>query len=137
MKAAFDLQPRLEESDYDLAFCTIERRYGKRGLVVFFTDIFDPEISASALNGLRRLARRHVVLCALMNDAVIATALADTPTNSVQAYRAGVAVALADERASVVAQLRSLGVLVVDVPASRLTSTLLDAYLDLKIRARI
>jgi uncharacterized protein (DUF58 family) len=137
MKAVFDLQPRLEESDYDLAFSALEHRYGKRGLVVFFTDIFDPVTSANALHGLRRLARRHVVLCALMNDAAIATALADAPKTSAQAYRAGVAVALADERASVVAELRSFGVLVVDVPASRLTSALLDAYLDLKTRARI
>lgn len=137
MKAAFDLQPRLEESDYELAFSAVEHRYGKRGLVVLFTDIFDPATSANALNGLRRLARRHVVLCALMNDAAIATTLADVPTNSAQAYRVGVAVALADERASVVAELRSFGVLVVDVPASRLTSALLDAYLDCKTRARI
>jgi len=137
MKASFDLQPRLEESDYDLAFAGIERRYGKRSLVVFFTDIFDPATSASTMNGLRRLARRHVVLCALMNDAAIATALALAPKTSAQAYRVGVAVALADERANAVAELRSLGVLVVDVPASRLTSSLLDSYLDLKTRARI
>jgi len=41
---------------------------------------------------------------------------------------------LADEREKSVALLRSRGILVIDVPAPRLTVALMDAYLHVKAR---
>jgi uncharacterized protein (DUF58 family) len=72
-----------------------------------------------------------------MNDAAIATALELEPVTVDDAYRASVAMRLADERATAIAQLRALGIIVVDVPAARLTVALLDAYLDIKARGKM
>ena len=136
-RASYDLQPRMEEPDYERLFTELKNRHSKRSLIVFFTDIFDPVTSASVLAGLGRLVRRHVVLCVLMNDSAIAGALAQEPANVEEAYRASVAMRLSDERDTAIAHLRSLGIVVVDVPATRLTVALLDAYLDIKARGRI
>ncbi|HTV72149.1 MAG TPA: DUF58 domain-containing protein [Candidatus Acidoferrales bacterium] len=136
-RASYDLQPRMEEPDYERLFTELKNRNSKRSLIVFFTDIFDPVTSASVLAGLARLVRRHVVLCVLMNDAAIASALASEPVTADDAYRASVAMRLADERATAIAQLRALGIIVVDVPAAQLTVALLDAYLEVKARGKI
>jgi uncharacterized protein (DUF58 family) len=136
-RASYDLQPRMEEPDYERFFTELKNRHSKRSLIIFFTDIFDPVTSASVLAGLGRLVRRHVVLCVLMNDAAIATALACEPASADDAYRASVAMRLSDEREAAIAHLRSLGIIVVDVPAARLTVALLDAYLDIKARGKI
>ena len=77
---------------------------------------------------------RHLPLCVLMNDTAIARALDEEPRTVSGAYRTAVAMTLADERAKAIAVLRSRGIIVVDVPADRLTVALLDAYLDVKAR---
>jgi uncharacterized protein (DUF58 family) len=133
-QAAYDLQPRLEEPDYESTFVALRRRYAKRSLVVLFTDIFDPVTSASVLAGMGSLVPRHLAMCVLMNDAAISAALDAEPADPAAAYRTSVAMTLADERAKAIAVLRARGIIVVDVPASQLTIALLDAYLDVKAR---
>ena len=129
-----DLEPRLEESDYERAFLEVERTLRRRSLIVLFTDLFDPIASSAVLGAAQLLTTRHLVLIVLMNDAAIAQALRRTPQDAGDAYRAAVAAKLADERARAVAQLQNRGILVVDVPAAELTVALLDAYVDIKTR---
>jgi uncharacterized protein (DUF58 family) len=133
-RASYDLQPRLEEPDYETIFTQLKQRHSKRSLVVLFTDIFDPATSAAVLAGLSMLVSRHLVMCVLMNDAAIAAALETKPTSARDAYRTSVAMALAAEREKSIALLRGRGIIVIDVPAPKLTVALLDAYLDVKAR---
>jgi uncharacterized protein (DUF58 family) len=133
-QAVYDLQPRLEEPDYERTFGELRRRYSKRSLIVLFTDMFDPVTSANVLAGLGILTPPHLVMCVLMNDAAISAALDEEPHDEARAYRASVALGLLEERSRAIAMLRARGILVVDVPAARLTLSLLDAYLDVKGR---
>ena len=133
-QAVYDLQPRLEEPDYERTFGELRRRYSKRSLIVLFTDMFDPVTSANVLAGLGILTPPHLVMCVLMNDAAISAALDEEPRDEARAYRASVALGLLEERSRAIAMLRARGILVVDVPAARLTLSLLDAYLDVKGR---
>ncbi|MGH7747836.1 MAG: DUF58 domain-containing protein, partial [Candidatus Dormibacteria bacterium] len=131
----FDLEPRYEEPDYERICVAIKQRYAKRSLIVLFTDLFDPAASTNVLAGLQVLVPRHLVVCALMNDAAIAQSLATAPASAHAAYRAAVGLALADERELAIARLRARGVVVVDAPAADLSVALLDAYLEAKLRA--
>ena len=135
VRAAYDVQPTLEEPDYEAVCANISRRYPKRSLVVFFTDFFDPLAATTLLASLTSLVRRHLVMCVLMNDTAIAQALEQEPHSRHEAYVASVALSLGEERRVALAALRARGLLVVDVPAPRLTVSLLDAYLDVKLRA--
>ncbi|GAC1311706.1 MAG: DUF58 domain-containing protein [Vulcanimicrobiaceae bacterium] len=136
-RAAYDLQPRFEEPDYETVFADLRARSRKRSLVVLFSDIFDPVTSRAVLAGLGSLVPQHLVLCVLANDGALADALETTPTSAAQAYRTVVAFSLAEERARAIATLRARGIIVVDVPAAKLTVALLDAYLDIKARGRL
>ena len=40
-------------------------------LIAFFTDVIDPVAQSAVLAELGSLAKRHVVLCIFMNDAVV------------------------------------------------------------------
>lgn len=133
-RAAYDLQPALEEPDYETFFTELRRRYTKRSLIVLFTDLFDPTTSRGVVAGIASLVARHLVVCVLANDAAIEAGLAAPPATAAEAYRTSAALMLADERAAAIATLRSRGVIIVDVPAQRLTVALLDTYLDIKNR---
>ena len=136
-RASYDLQPRFEEPDYETVFTELRRRHAKRSLVILFTDIFDPVTSAAVLAGLGTLVPRHVAMCVLMNDAAIEAALDAPPVTVHDAFRTSVAMTLADERAKSIAILRGRGIIVVDVPAPKLTVALMDAYLDVKARGLV
>ena len=136
-RAAYDLQPRLEEPDYETFFTSLARRYTKRSLIVLFTDLFDPVASAAVLAGLGVLVPRHLVMCVLMRDAAIDRALDEPVRDAPGAFRTAVAISLADERAAAISTLRARGIIALDVPAEKLTVSILDAYLDVKARGRL
>jgi uncharacterized protein (DUF58 family) len=133
-QSVFDLQPRFEESDYAGAFTYLRLRQPKRSLIIFFTDMFDPVASATVLANVAVLTPRHLVICVLMNDEAIERALAGIPETIEDAYRAGVAATLLAERRKAAAILAQRGVAVIDVPASKATMALINAYIDVKSR---
>ena len=135
--ALADIEPQLDEPDYERAALELRRAYRKRSLIVVFTDLFDPVASGSVLASLALLTRHHLVLVALMNDAALHDALAAEPRDVSSAYRAALATSLAAERARAVAALHAGGMLVVDVPARDLRLATLDAYLEIKTRGSI
>ncbi|MBV8245426.1 MAG: DUF58 domain-containing protein [Candidatus Eremiobacteraeota bacterium] len=133
----YDVPARFEESDYERAFSWVRTRAQKRSLIVIFTDMFDPVASGALLSALRTLTARHLVLCVFMNDAAVENALASASESAEHAYRAAVATGLAEERAQTSATLRGFGALVLDVPAERLVTSLVDRYLDIKRRGQL
>jgi uncharacterized protein (DUF58 family) len=133
----YDLEPRFEEANYSLAFGYLRAHLARRSLVVFLTDVIDPLSQVALLSELGSLARRHLVVCVFMNDAAVATALATQPRTVEDAYRRGVALELADERATAAAMLMRTGAIVIDVPAAKLSVALIDEYLRIKQRAMI
>lgn len=130
-----DLEPRFEESDYDAAFAYVRTHVRKRSLVILFTDMIDPAAQTAVLAQVGSLARRHVVVCAFMNDAAVDTAIGAAPQAPREAYAAGVALELRAERRNAAAVLGRMGVRVIDVPAAALTTALIDQYLQIKQRA--
>ena len=130
----YDLEPQFEESDYARAFFYLRSHLHKRSLVLFLTDVIDPVSQSALLAELASVARHHLLVCVFMNDAAVNVALAEAPRDVGSAYRAGVAVGLAEERRTAAALLARMGVVVIDVPAEKLTTALIDEYLRIKQR---
>jgi uncharacterized protein (DUF58 family) len=130
----YDLEPRFEEANYARAFAYLRAHLHKRSLIVFLTDVIDPVSQATVFSELGSLAHRHLVLCVFMNDAAVVRALATPPHDEASAYRAGVALDLLDERKTAAAMLTRLGAVVLDVPAAKLSTALIDEYLRVKQR---
>ena len=133
----YDLEPRFEEANYSLAFSYLRTHLQKRSLIVFLTDVIDPLSQVALLGELGSLARSHLLVCVFMNDAAVTNALAARPLSVGDAYRRGVALELADERATATALLARTGALVIDVPAAKLSVALIDEYLRIKQRSMI
>ena len=129
-----DLEPRFEESDYDSAFGYVRTHVHKRSLIVFFTDMVDPVAQSAVLAQIGTLARRHLVVCAFMNDGAIERSLDAAPARASDVYATAVALELQDERKTAAAVLSRMGVQVIDVPARQLTTALIDRYLQIKTR---
>jgi uncharacterized protein (DUF58 family) len=130
----YDLEPRFEEANYTRAFGYLRSHLHKRSLIVFLTDVIDPLAQAGLLAELGSLARRHLLVCVFMNDAAVEAALATAPSDAADAYRAGVALGLSEERRTAAAMLTRAGAITIDVPARKLTTAIIDEYLRVKQR---
>ncbi len=132
--AICDVEPRFEESDYARAFAYLRSHLHRRTLIAFFTDVIDPVAQSAVLAELGSLAKRHVVLCIFMNDAAVSATLARSPETIEQSYATGVALGLALERTVAAKTLQRSGIIVLDVPAEKLTIAAIDEYLRVKSR---
>ncbi len=135
VRALFDLEVRMEESDFALAFRTVAGR--KRSLIVVFTDIMDDAASRSLLESVPTLVRKHAVLVASVRDPDLARAVSRAPRRPLDAYAASVAVGLLDDRARVISRLRRMGAMVAEAEPDRLGVACVAGYMTLKNRARL
>jgi uncharacterized protein (DUF58 family) len=121
-----------EETNFTLGLSAVAGALDQRALLVVFTDFADPTSAQLMLESAGRLARRHLLLFVLFEDAELEAARAQALHDPADISRAVVADALLRERAVVVAHLRRLGAEVIEAPAATVGSRLLDHYLSLK-----
>ncbi len=133
-EALYGLEPRFEEANYTRAFAYLRHHLRKRSLIVFLTDVIDPLAQATVMAEVASLSRHHLLICVFMNDAAVSAALSREPQSVGDAYRANVALELANERRIAASILERGGVIVIDVPAKKLTTALIDEYLRVKRR---
>ena len=135
VQAILDVEPRLVDSDYDLAFRAVSG--GKRGLVIVFTDLVDEAAARSLLDAVPVLTRRHAVVVASVTDPDLRRAMVREPLSTRDVYGTAVALDVLEARTRVARPLARLGRVVLEAPPARLGEACVGAYLRLKSRARL
>ena len=135
VRKMFDLEPSARDSDYRRSFQRVER--GKRALVLILTDLLDEAASASLIESVPILARRHSVAVGSVIDPDLREMTTTTPEGTDDAYRAAVAVEVLEARERVVARLRHAGADVIEADAGRLGAACVRSYLQAKALARL
>ncbi|MEZ4386914.1 MAG: DUF58 domain-containing protein [Candidatus Krumholzibacteriia bacterium] len=136
-RAAAGLDYAHEETNFTLALAELSQRLTRRALVVVLSDFADAITAELMRDNLRRLARRHLVLCCALRDAALDRVATAAPTCEQQLARAVVADDLRQERRAVLQGMQRLGVMTVDATPRDLTGALLDRYLEIKRRELI
>jgi uncharacterized protein (DUF58 family) len=128
--------PELVESRYDRAFLELEKRCGKRSLVVLMTNLFDDMTAGLIAEYLGHLRGRHLPLGVFLRDHDLFD-LADSepePKSGVAYYQAAAAAEMLNWRERVLAGLQRRGTLTLDVFPEDLTASLVNRYLQIKAR---
>jgi uncharacterized protein (DUF58 family) len=131
--ALFDLQPTLEDSDFEQAFMRVGG--SRRALVFVFTDLIDERAARSLVAAAPLLARRHALTIAGIGD----PALEELAEGDSQAQLPGAVAALSvlQARAGAAARIRRSGAEVVLAPPRSLPERCVQAYLRAKARSRL
>ena len=122
------------ETNYTLALATLSGQLQRRSLIVVFTDFTDSTAAELIIESLGRLLRRHLVLFVVLRDDELEGLTAADPQTPDDVSRAVVAGTLLRERETVIGRLRRMGAHIVDAPAERVGTEVVNAYLDLKRR---
>jgi uncharacterized protein (DUF58 family) len=132
MESLVDVAPASHDSSYVQALGEIRRRQKKRALVVFLTDFIDLDASATLIDVLGVLARKHAILFIALRDPHIREVADRAITDLSGAYRSLAALGLERSRAEVVEHLSARGVRALDLPPSAVTAGAIRAYLALR-----
>ncbi len=135
VRAIFDVEPTMVDSDYELAFRAVGS--GKRAFVLVLTDLLEEAAAQPLLDAMPVLARRHAVVIAGVTDPDLEQMVHTPPRAPADVYAAAVALDVLDARARVAAQLRRAGADVVEARPDLLPNACVGAYLRAKARARL
>lgn len=135
VRALFDLQPRLVDSDYEQAFRRVAG--GRRALVLILCDLFDDTAAQALIDAVPVLAKRHAVLAATVTDPDLDQLVRSPPVTESDVYAAAAALDLLDARARAAALLRRRGARVIESPPASFPAACVQAYLTAKARLRL
>jgi uncharacterized protein (DUF58 family) len=137
LEALYNVQFEPVEADYGQALAYLGVKHKRRSLIIMFTDLVTLDAAKPLIAHMARLAQRHLPLCVVISDPNITNLAAQPPRDSDAVYQRAVAEMLLDERRVVLDTLNRSGVLTLDVPADKLTVSVINKYLELKGRGAI
>jgi uncharacterized protein (DUF58 family) len=137
VEAMAPLEAELVESDPAGLVGTVLGTQGRaRKLVVLLTDLNAAALEEGLLPRLPALTARHLLMVAAVRDPAV-DEMARERGSAEAVYRAASAERTLDERRRITAELRRLGVEVVDADPEHIAPALADAYINLKAQGRL
>ena len=137
LDALAGVEGRLVEPDYPAAFAWLAARVRKRALTVLFTDVIDRTASDALVAQAGTLRPRHLPLAVALRDPGLARIAAARPADLGAAFERAAAEELLQAREEALGELRSRGVLVLDVAPENAAREVVDRYERLKRKGMI
>ena len=128
---------RLVESDYRAAFRYLATRSRKRALTVLFTDVIDRTASEAVVAHAATLRPRHLPLAVTLRDPAMEALASARPATPAQAFQRAAAEELLGAREAALGEMRSRGVVVLDVLPAGASAALVERYYLLKRRGML
>jgi uncharacterized protein (DUF58 family) len=123
---------RLVESDYPAALRYLALHSRRRALTVLFTDVIDRTASEALVAQAATLRPRHLPLAVTLRDPAMEALASLRPANQTQAFERAAAEELLGAREAALVEMRSRGVMVLDVLPGAAAQALVERYRLLK-----
>jgi uncharacterized protein (DUF58 family) len=133
-EALYNLEAESTATDYTGAIGYLRTRNPRRSLIILFTDLAEADAGAQLVRDLANLVPRHLPLVVTLQDPTVMQLAAAPAADAPSVYQRAVAQDLLDRRDQLLAELRSRGVLTLDVSADQLSPQLINRYLEVKAR---
>ncbi len=134
IRQTYDLEARLEASDYALACEDLLRRQKKRALVLLITYALDEQHLATIGRYLKSLTSSHLFLCVLLKDLPLLDLAGRVPGTDVEAYQVAAATDMLRAQERRLSGLRAAGIHATEVVPNELAAQVINQYLDVKAR---
>jgi uncharacterized protein (DUF58 family) len=137
LDALATVEGRLVEPDYPAMFGYLAARSRKRALTVLFTDVIDRTASEALVAQVGSLRPRQLPLAVTLRDPVLERLASGRPAGVSAAYERAAAEELLEAREGALSELRSRGVMVLDVLPDGAARAVVQQYERVKRRALI
>jgi uncharacterized protein (DUF58 family) len=134
IRETYDLEPRLEASDYALACEDLLKRQKKRALVLLITYALDEQHLEIIGRYLKSLTSSHLFLCVLLRDLPLLALAERVPQTELEAYQVASATEMLQAQERRLSALRASGIHATEVVPNELAAEVINQYLDVKAR---
>jgi uncharacterized protein (DUF58 family) len=132
---------RLEEDEWEgdhlLAAGRLMTDQKRRGLIVWITDLSETAMTPDVIRAASQLMTRHVVLFVVIGEPDLGAVAARVPSTVGEMYETAAAQDVLARRERLLGTLREGGALAIETTSSRLSTVLVNSYLDIKQRNRL
>lgn len=125
------------EANHLLAAETMLTLQKRRSLVVWLTDLAETATTPEVVESAARMARRHLVLLAVISQPEMRQLLEKEPEDARQMFRYAAAQEIMHRRDLLLRGLREQGALALEIEPSHLSTNLVNQYLEAKERSLI
>jgi uncharacterized protein (DUF58 family) len=122
------------EADHVRAAESLLAYQKRRSLVVWLTDLTETAALPEVVEGALRLARRHVLLFTVIGQPDLRALLEERPASDRAMFRYAAGQEIAHRRDLLLRTLRQQGALTLEVDPARLSSAVVNRYLEMKER---
>jgi len=125
------------EADHYRAVQTLGTVQKRRSLVVWLTDLSETATTPEVVESASRLAHKHLLLFTVIGQPELRTIAAGRPENAGEMFRTVAAQEIVQRRDVLLRGLRQQGALTLEVDAAKLSSAVVNQYLQAKERSLI
>ncbi|MHB9036040.1 MAG: DUF58 domain-containing protein [Armatimonadota bacterium] len=135
LRLAYNLEDAAGDSNYYRAVPYLARKWTRRSLIVFFTDLVDAESSKPLISQIASLTKKHLCMVVSMADPALKVDGEECRVlNTEDAFKAAAARQVLQARKQAAARLARAGAIVLDVPPEKFTPSVVNEYLSVKSR---
>lgn len=123
------------EADHLLAAELLLSLQSRRSLIVWLTDLAETAATPEVIECAARMAKRHLVLLGIIGQPELNRMVAAGPENKNEMYRYTAALEIVERRDLLLRRLRQQGALTLEVDPRKLSTALVNRYLEVKERS--
>lgn len=135
--ALSQVRPEAGEANHLRAAARLQHLQRKRGLILWVTELADSARRPEIVDAVLDLARRHLVLLVVLGNPELYSSAARPPDNVQEMFVSTAAAEVLERRRTVLARLRSQGVLVVETSPGMVKPNAINQYLEVKARGLV
>jgi uncharacterized protein (DUF58 family) len=123
------------EADHLMAAEQLLSLQSRRSLIVWLTDLAETAATPEVIECAARMATRHLVLLGIIGQPELHRVVDDSPKDPGEMYRYTAALEVVQRRYLLLRRLRQQGALTLEVDPQRLSTALVNRYLEVKDRS--
>jgi uncharacterized protein (DUF58 family) len=135
MESLAQVRGEAVEADHLLAAESLLAQQGRRSLIVWLTDLAETAATPEVIECAAKMATRHLVLMGIIGQPELRRLVAEEPRSTNAMYRYTAALEVVQRRELLLRRLRQQGALTLEVDASRMSTALVNRYLEVKERS--
>ena len=124
----------IAEADHLRAASALLQLQKQRALIIWVTDLADTSMTPEVIEGASRILSKHLLLFTVIAQTDLNELAARTPESVEELYEVAAAQEMVHRRETLISKVRNQGALALEIAPSRLTTALVNQYLEVKER---
>ncbi len=137
MEALAAAREEVAEADHLLAAASLLQMQKQRSLIIWITDLADSSMTPEVIESASQILSKHLLVFTVIAQSDLMVLAEKYPEDEQEMYETAAAQELVQRRESLLGRVREKGALALEINPGKLTTTLVNQYLQVKERSLI